>query len=264
MMTCKLFITISHNVKIKLLILLLLTGISLTNVSGQRYDSGRFSYVNFYFNTQLAIPTKEFRDAIQNELGNLGYGLATGILISPLLENKPSPVLLGLDFGYFKYGQDKQSGTSTSPPLKTTYNVFTWNGMGRLRPRFQRGSVIPFVDGLLGVKLYNTKTKIDKDIIDFIFNDNQPEVINNVKDTGLNYGLGLGFYTASKKQGVPGLTLRALYLWGDDVTYVVRNSVKLTPGGDVSFETARANTSMLMIQLGINAAALRTLVTTAD
>jgi hypothetical protein len=250
--------------KIKFLIVLLLSSVSLMKVYGQKYDSSKFSYINFYFNTQIAVPHKEFREAIQNDLGNLGYGIATGLVLSPLLENKPSPVLLGLDFGYFKYGQDKQSATSTSPPLKTTYNVFTWNGMARLRPRFQRGAITPFADGLLGLKLYNTKTKIDKDVVDFIFNDSQPEIINNVKNTSLNYGLGVGFYTNPKNQNNPGFTLRVLYLWGDDVTYVVRNSVKVTPAGDVTFTTDRANTSMVLIQLGFTATALKTLITSAD
>jgi hypothetical protein len=249
---------------IKFLIVLLIISASQMKAYGQKYDSSKFSYINFYLNTQVAVPSKEFREAIQNDLGNLGYGLATGIVLSPLLENKPSPVLLGIDFGYFKYGQDKQSGTATSPPLKTTYNVFTWNGMARLRPKFQHGSLTPFADGLLGLKLYNTKTKIDKDVIDFIFNDNQPEVINNVKSTGLNYGIGAGFYTNPKNQTNPGFTLRLLYLWGEDVTYVVRNSVEVTPAGDVTFETDRANTSMLLIQLGITATALKTLVTSAQ
>ena len=50
-------------------------------------------------------------------------------------------------------------------------------------------------------------------------------------------------------------------MWGNEVTYVVRNSVKVTPGGDVTFETAQANTSMVLIQLGISATALKTLLT---
>lgn len=227
----------------------------------QQADSSKFSYVNFYFSPQLAIPNKELREVTQNNLGNLGYGLTTGLVLSPLLENKPSPVLLGLDFGYIKYGQEKQSATSTSPPLKTTHNIFTWNAIGRLRPRFEHGSVTPFIDGLLGLKLYNTKTKIDKNVIDFIFNDDQPEVINNVKDTGLNYGLGAGLYT--NKNGA-GFTLRVLYLWGDEVNYVVRNSVVVDSNGYVTYQTGRANTSMVLIQLGVNASALKTLVTTRD
>jgi len=239
---------------------LLLSGATLQTVCGQNVDSLKFSYINFYLTGQMAIPSKEFREVINNDFGNLGVGLGTGLVFSPLLENKSSPFLIGLDFGYFTYGQEKTTATSTAPALKTTHNVFTWNAIGRLRPKYERGSVTPFLDGLVGLKLYNTKTKINKDLIDFIFNDDQREVINNVKDTGVNYGLGAGFYTNPKKRSHPGFTLRILYLWGDEVNYVVRNSVKLDPDGFVTFDTDRASTSMLIIQLGITAIGRKTLV----
>jgi hypothetical protein len=242
--------------------LLILFSIVALETCAQKTDSSKFSYINFYLSPQVAVPNKEFRQVAQNNFGNLGYGINTGLVLSPLLENKPSPILIGLDFGYFTYGQEKQSSTATAPPLKTTHNVFTWNAIGRLRPRFERGSITPFIDGMLGLKLYNTKTKIDKNVIDFIFNDDQPEVINNVKDTGLNYGLGVGFYTNGKSGS--GFTMRALYLWGDDSNYVVRNSVTVDSNGFVSYQTGRTSTSMIIIQLGISARALKTLISSAD
>lgn len=246
-----------------LLAILLSAGVAGRGIA-QTYDSIRFSSVNFYFTLQSAIPSSEFRKVIDNEFGNLGYGLGTGIVISPLGENKPSPFLLGLDFGYFTYGQEKQEATANTPSLKTSHNVFTWNAVGRLKPKHYRGRVTPFADGLIGVKLFNSKTKIDKNISHIIFNDNQREVINNVKDTGLNYGVGVGFYTNPKKQNHPGFTLRILYLWGDEVKYVVRNSVMMDGNGNVTFSTDRANTSMVIVQLGITATALKTLLRSAD
>jgi len=246
--------------KRKLLFVLLLSCAIHMTAYSQQADSLKFSYINFYLTSQMAIPSKEFREVINNDFGNLGFGVGTGLVFSPLLENRPSPILIGLDFGYFTYGQEKTPATNTAPSLKTTHNVFTWNAIGRLRPKYERGTITPFLDGLVGLKLYNTKTKINKDLIDFIFNDDQREVINNVKDTGVNYGLGTGFYTNPKKRSHPGFTLRVLYLWGDEVNYVVRNSVKLDPAGFVTFETARANTSMLIIQLGITAIGRKTLI----
>jgi hypothetical protein len=230
--------------------------------TGQQSDSIRFTSVHFYAGVQSAIPSAEFRKVINNAAGNLGYGFFTGLAVSPLGKNKPSPVLLGIDFGYFLYGNEKQKGSGTMPTLKTTHNVFTWNGMARLKPAHQRGSITPFADGLLGLKLFNSKTKIDKDLTNIIFNDNQNEVINNVKDTGLNYGLGVGFYTNPKKRANAGFQLRVLYLWGDEMKYVVRNSVVVDANGFVTYETARANTSMVIIQLGFTALALKTLVGT--
>ncbi|MCW5911798.1 MAG: hypothetical protein KIT62_12025 [Cyclobacteriaceae bacterium] len=223
-------------------------------------DSVRFSTIHFFGGAQVAVPSREFREVINNSFGNLGYGLNFGLVLSPLGEKKPSPVLLGADFGFFTYGNEKQKGNSGTPPLKTTHNVFTWNGMARLKPKHDKGRVIPFADGLLGLKLFNSKTKIDKDVTDIIFNTDQREVINNVKDTGLNYGLGLGFYTNPKKTTHPGFQLRVLYLWGDEVKYVVRNSVKMDNNGFVTYQTDRANTTMVIVQLNFTALALKTLV----
>jgi len=248
----------------KFLLALLISAGAVCDSIAQKYDSIRFSSVNFYLAFQSAVPSNEFRKVIDNQFGNLGYGIGTGIVISPLGENRPSPILLGLDFGYFTYGQEKHEATSTTPALKTSHNVFTWNAIGRLKPKQYRGRVTPFVDGLLGLKLFNSKTKIDKNISHIIFNDNQREVINNVKDTGLNYGLGVGFYTNPTKANHPGFTLRVLYLWGDEVKYVVRNSVMMDGNGNVTFSTDRANTSMVIVQLGITATALKTLLRSAD
>lgn len=247
--------------KINFLIALLFTSASLMNVYGQKYDTSQFSFTNFYFNGTVGVPSKEFQEAVQNDFGNLGYGFSGGFLVSPLLENKPSPVLLGLDLGYFLYGVDKQPAAASTPAYKTTFQVFTLNAIGRLRPRLIRGGVTPFIDGMIGIKTYNATTKIDKNLLNIIFNDDQPEIINDENDTGLNYGLGAGFYTNGKNSQSPGFTLRFLYLFGDEVEYVVRNSLKVTSGGLVTFDTARTNTNMFVIQLGISGASLKTLLT---
>lgn len=240
---------------------LLLVFISVETAGwSQNKDTLRFSSLQFYLSSQVAIPSATFREVINNSFGNLGYGISTGILFSPLGQKKPSPVLLGIDFGYFNYGIEKKEATVTTPPLKTTYNVFTWNGITRLRPKNYHGRLTPFLDGLLGFKLFNTKTKIDKNLLNVVVNDNQPEMINNVKDTGVNYGLGAGFMTNPKKVNGVGFSLRVLYLWGDNVKYVVRNSLSIDANKNVTFQTAEAKTSMVIIQLGFSAAKVFRLV----
>lgn len=226
----------------------------------QNQDTLRFSNLQFYLSTQIAVPSEEFRKVIDNSFGNLGYGISTGLLISPFGEKKPSPILLGIDFGYFNYGIEKKAASGTTPPLKTTYNVFTWNGIARLQSPNYHGRITPFLDGLLGIKLFNTKTKIDKNLLNVVLNDNQPEVINNVKDTGINYGLGAGFVTNPKKVNGVGFSLRVLYLWGDNVKYVVRNSLSIDANKNVTFQTAEAKTTMLIVQLGLNASHIVKLV----
>jgi len=236
---------------------LILSFISATAAYAQ--DSIRFSTIHFYGGVQTAIPAKEFREVIDNSFGNLGFGLNIGLVLSPLGDKKPSPILLGADFGCFTYGNEKQAASTNVPALKTTHNVFTWNAIARLKPTHHKGRVIPFADGLLGLKLFNSRTKIDKNVTDIIFNTDQREVINNVKDTGLNYGLGLGFYTSPKQNSNPGFQFRVLYLWGDEVKYVVRNSVAVNQDGFVTFSTNRANTSMVIVQLNFTALGLKTL-----
>jgi len=224
-------------------------GVVITHhVSAQETDTTRFDYLSFYVNSQVAVPAKEFREVINNSVGDAGVGLAGGLLFSPLGRKKPSPVLIGIDIGYLNYGLEKINASSGDPALKITHNIYSFDGIGRLRPYNRKGKVTPFIDGLLGLKLYNTRVKIDKTFLDTIFNKDEAEVLKNVNNTGVNFGLGAGFYTNPTK-GI-GFTMRAIYMWGDEVDYVVRNSMKIN-NGTLSYETASANTSMLTIQLGI-------------
>jgi hypothetical protein len=231
--------------------------ITRLNATAQESDTTRFDYLSFYINSQVAVPAKEFREAINNSIGDLGVGFSGGILFSPLGQKKPSPVLIGMDIGYLNYGVEKITANSGDPALKVSHNIFSFNGIGRLRPYNHKGKIIPFVDGLLGLKLYNTRVKVDKTFLDTVFNNDEAEVLKNVNNTGVNFGLGCGFYTHSSK-GIE-FTMRGLFMWGDEIDYVVRNSVKVD-NGTLSYETATANTSMFTIQLGITGLSFSNLV----
>jgi hypothetical protein len=246
--------------KNKFLLTLVLSSMLFLNLQAQESDTLKFDYLSFYINGQVAIPAKEFREAINNAVGDLGVGLAGGFLFSPFGQKKPSPILLGADIGYLNYGVEKIGGNSSNPALKITHNIYSFDAIARLRhPDHYNKRVIPFIDGLLGLKLYNTRVKVDKNLLDILFNTDDPEVLDNVNDTGLNFGLGAGFYTNPKKSNGVGFTMRALYMWGDEVDYVVRNSVKVNNGA-LTYETGTANTSMLTIQLGITGLSFRNLV----
>jgi hypothetical protein len=246
--------------KLKFLLMIVFIVLSRLNAIAQESDTIKFDYLNFYFNGQVAIPAKEFREAINNSVGDLGVGLTGGFLFSPFGQRKPSPILLGVDIGYLNYGVEKIGANSNNPAIKITHNIYSFDGMARLRqPDHHNKNIIPFIDGLLGLKLYNTRVKIDKDLIDVIFNNDEAEVLENVNNTGLNFGLGAGFYTLPKKINGAGFMMRVLYMWGDEVEYVVRNSVKIN-NGTLTYDTGKANTSMLTIQLGITGFAFSKLV----
>ena len=227
---------------------------------GSSNDTIQFANVHFYVNGTVAVPSREFREVINNSFGNLGYGFNIGLLMSPVGQKKASPILLGVDFGYNHYGVDKINSTGNTPGLKTSHNIYTWNGTARLMPKLYSETIIPFVDGMLGLKLFNSKTKIDKNLLNLALNDNQPEVINNVNDYGLNYGLGAGLLVNGSKPSYAGFSFRVLYFWGDNTTYVVRNSVKVDANRNVTFETGAAKTTMIVFQLGFTAANVRKMV----
>lgn len=204
----------------------------------------------------------ELRDAVQNRVGKMGFGISSGILLNPFGKSKPSPFLVGADFSYISYGVDKVAENSDHPPLKTAFNVYTVSGSVRALLT-QRSGFAPFIDGLLGVQTFNTRTKIDKTLLQTVINDDQPEVLNTTNDTGLNYGLGVGFFirnagkTSNYAIDAPtpwqirgSFSVRLLYYWGDEIKYVKRNSVTVTSDNFLTFETGRTRTDMLVLQVG--------------
>ncbi len=214
-------------------------------------DSIRTENLSAYLTGQVAIPSAEFRSVINNSIFNLGAGLSAGFLFSPLGKKQASPALLGIDFGYFNYGIDKTPATSKTPPLKSTYNVFTWNGVIRIRPPVFHSRFVPFADGMIGVKVFNTITKVDKDALDLVLNNSQPEVLNRVNKSGLNYGIGVGFAAHGKNNENLAFTLRAVYMWGADIDYVVRGSLAIDSNGFITYQMSSVNTNILSIQLGL-------------
>jgi hypothetical protein len=208
----------------------------------------------FSFSAIVAVPTAEFNDAVNNESNGMGVGFNTNLLFNPKSKNAYSPVFFGGDFSYISFGRDKQPASGNLPAYKTTFNYYSINGIARLFLTDKTEGFTPFVDGMLGMKIYNTRTKIDKDLLNTVLNDDQPEVIHTTNDTGLDYGVGVGFYKRKFREAGEGkgsLTLRVAYLWGDKIQYVKRGSLKVD-AGTIDYETSYANTSMFLIQLGFN------------
>lgn len=205
----------------------------------------------------VGIPSAQFREASDSGTG-LGGGFNVNALASPYGRKKYSPVLLGLDFNYLYLGRDKVDETPTAPPYKTNFNYYTISAATRVLLRKDEG-ITPFIDGLLGMKIYNTKTKIDKDALQTVLADEQPEVIHSNSDSGLTYGVGVGFYNRKYNRdeqgeittGKASFSLRAMYLWGDEIDYVKRGTVVVGSDGTVTFDTGYTNTNMFVIQLGV-------------
>lgn len=201
----------------------------------------------------VAIPHGEFRQAVNSDSNVLGLGFNSNLLFNPKGSKAYSPVWFGVDYSYITFGRDKQASSGNLPPYKTTYNYHIINGIARLFLTDKTEGFTPFVDGMLGLKIYNTRTKVDKNLWNVILNDDQPEVIHTTNDTGMDYSVGVGFYNRKITDGESktSFTLRIAYTWGDKIQYIKRGSLKVT-NDTITFETDYANTSMILVQLGIN------------
>jgi hypothetical protein len=217
------------------------------------FDIIPFDRAHVYFVGTVAVPSPELRKALNNNFGNLGVGIAGGVLLNPFGSKQSSPFLIGIEGGYLTYGVDKIAKTNYSPPLKTSFNVYSVHATGRLLLKQEPGFA-PFIDGLVGAKIFNTRTKVDKDAIDFVLNDNTPEVINTTNDTSLSYGAGLGFFMRKPPAGPnkprASFMVRILYMWGADATYVVRDSVTIDSSNTLHYQTATTSTSMWLVNIG--------------
>ena len=219
------------------------------------YSQGEPSPVHAGLNLVAGIPGPGLRSAVDNDLGGLGVGPGLNVLINPFGKRKASPVYIGLDAQYLYFGRDKVSETANAPPYKTSFNYYSVDGVARIFP-MQRNGFNIFFDGMLGLKIMNARTKIDKNAIQTIIADEQDEVIGNVTDSGLGYGVGVGFFskrygdTEDGNRGLPSFSLRLVYSWGDKVAYVKRGSLQVD-NGFVTYERGWARTDMIQIQAGV-------------
>lgn len=218
--------------------------------------SQRIDKVHFNLTGSVGIPSSKLKAAVDNSIGGLGVGLGASVLVNPMGKVRNSPFQLGVDFTYLTFGRDKTAETSTTPPYKTSFNFYSAGGMIRFFPLPDKTGLFPFVDGILGAKIMNARTKVDKDLANTLNND-EDEVINNATHTGLGYALGIGFFNRKLDEDEngniitrPSFTLRVLYHWGAEVRHVKRGSVQVN-NGQVTFEQARTDLNMLMVHLGV-------------
>ncbi|MDL5050965.1 outer membrane beta-barrel protein [Oscillatoria amoena NRMC-F 0135] len=208
----------------------------------------------FSLQVNTGFPVGEFKEAVDNSIGGAAVGLGLNVLFNPKGKKGYSPVFFGPDLSYMTFGRDKIESTNDTPPFKTTFNYYAINGMTRIFLSNTEAGFVPFIDGTLGLRIFNTRTKVDKNVTHIIFDDNQPEVIHTTNDSGLGYGLGMGWYTRKARDEESStkasFTLRVMHLWGDPTSYVRRGSIKVE-NGFVTYETGYTQTNMIMVQLGV-------------
>lgn len=203
----------------------------------------------------INLPHREFRQAVDNPIGGTAVGLGVNVLFNPKGKNGLSPIYPGIDFSYVTFGRDFIDETPTAPPLKTTFNYYAINGVFRLMPIQKEKGFILFIDGALGLEIFNTRTKIDKNVLNIVLNDGQPEVIHTTNDTGLLRTLAVGWFVRRPSKANPdspggSFSMRIGYTFGSPITYVKRGSIAVD-NGFVNYETDRTRAQMIQLQLGV-------------
>ena len=144
-----------------------------------------------------------------------------------------SPFLVGLDLGVLNYGTDRQFDylqhySHIGFSLKHSYNIFHGLSFLRFQP-FKRGSVSPYVDGLLGVSYFWTSTSLEDD-----YNEEDIHLETNYDDAAMTYGFGGGVKikigSSKKRKHLSSgekyfIDLSFRYLFGGKVEYLTEGSI---------------------------------------
>lgn len=223
--------------------------ISLSSAWAQTGDK-----VHFGVHGSIGLPVGEFKETVNNSFGGTGWGGGLNLLINPKKGGVYSPVLIGIESNYMNLGTDKTPETAYLPQLKTSFNYFNVGPMIRAMLSSKEEGIIPFIDGFVGMKILNTKTKIDNNLIDTLLDQEYVESLLSTNYEGLGYGVGLGFFNrklkADEMQVAGSFYMKVMYQYGDRVNYVKRGSIEIDQEGFITYDTGRTQTSMIMLQVG--------------
>lgn len=200
----------------------------------------------------LGLPQGEFNDQVSsvgfgaNLYGALGFG--------------QSPLTVGAEVGFMIYGHERRNEPFSTTIPDVTVDVVTDNNilLSHLFMRLQppTGAVRPYVDGLVGLKYFFTRTRIENE--DF-GDDESIASSTNFDDTAFSYGVGAGFdipvwsgFMGEERTtyGTVMVNLGFRYLWGSEADYLQEGSVRRS-NGRVSYDVTRSDTNLLVPQLGV-------------
>jgi hypothetical protein len=193
------------------------------------------------FNT--VIPQGDFKQNVRNN----GYGISGNFLVGL----GKSPLLVGVDAGFAKYGHESRRAILSGSIPDITVDVDTDNNIVLthflLRAQPRHGAVRPYVDGLVGFKYLFTKTTVQSDS-----SDEPLASDNNLSDFAFSYGLGGGVQARLARLGGNELFFdaKARYLWGTQAHYLKEGSI-VRVGGTAIFDVLSSSTNVVTLQFGV-------------
>ena len=191
------------------------------------------------------------KKAVQNNMGNLGFGLSLEMLWDPFRwGGGKGPVRIGGDIGYSYYGRFKSDVDINGyhGDYKTSYGIGRINGILRFRPTEEK-NFVPFADVFAGGNLYMADTKENLNAIETALGFKSVS-FGGKSSFGFNKGIGAGFSARVGKEDF--VKLRVSGNWGTPVYYVVRNSVTYDAGSNrLVYQTGRAKLNYILVEFGI-------------
>ncbi|MFT2007658.1 hypothetical protein ACMA1I_03215 [Pontibacter sp. 13R65] len=200
-----------------------------------------------YIGPTYTVPIGDYRQAYPhaNALGG-----TFGLLLNP--RKYPSPLEVGLQVSYLSQGIDKNrsSYSSAYPILKTSHSQVPLHLVARVKP-LKEMRIMPYIEGLAGITIFNTRTKLKEDIFDFMRDDHEAVVLDRYRTTVISFGVGAGLRFWGNKSKTAYTDLRVTYLQSPFTNYVKKGDVRVLLDGFPDYHLTRSETNMLLINLNL-------------
>src|SRR5689334_4437782 len=145
---------------------LVFTIVALLILNSSNGQSGQQQYIekgNGLIALQVGIPSKAMQEAVENKMGNLGFGIGVSGFTNPFSwgrNKRNSPLRIGAEAGYTYYGRflSEVNINGSRGDYKTSYGIVQLNGILQLRPSLPE-VISPFLELLAGGNFYLSTTK---------------------------------------------------------------------------------------------------------
>jgi hypothetical protein len=232
--------------------------LALLILNSSNAQTGHQQYIqkgNGLIALQVGIPSVAMQAAIENKMGNLGFGIGVSGFTNPFSwgRNKHnSPLRIGGEAGYTYYGRflSEVNINGSRGDYKTSYGIVQLNGILQLRPSIPE-IISPFLEVLAGGNFYLSTTKENLTAIESSLGITAFDM-GSYSSASFNKGVAVGCSFGKPRRDQARFTLRLSYNWGKNIKYVVRNSLAYnTSNGHLEYYTGSAPVRYLMAQLGI-------------
>jgi hypothetical protein len=211
----------------------------------QASDSLQVS-ATIYLGLSYAQPVGEFKSTYPK---GQAIGPTFGLLV------KPNPnfryLQVGAEVSYLADGiRTIDVPNFNAYTLKTAHSFIPIHAVVRLKPEKYK-SVVPYLDGLAGITIFNTRTKVKQDVFTWFRKGEEAEVLNKQNTTVFNYGLAAGLHFGNPRKKGWRADLRLVYLQSPIARYVKPDGIIITNDGYPNYKFSYSETSMFLLQFNV-------------